>query len=353
MAHERPVIAARIREQRELPSRVSGWRAKMLGTRLFTACIMLRPRSVAFGLVGLAAIGCATSPPTVTAGSPDGSTDGSGFAQTDSAQTFALSVTAVDRTFATEDHFIASVEMQLSGEPFAQAMGRQLAGFSRNYACQGSVCSPSMYYNPSADGGVDADIRTATGASYDGGGGLVDLAGFSSAVESYEYSKQPMNNVAFESGAGTSLLFGTVLNPTGLTGEGALTNAQNWFSRIAGESNATFRIVRPISPSNPLGWPGLWPTLQPFSSWDPSIKPTNEAGCSLSSDDNPGAAGALICDDYECDYTTLHLPDRAKQVTMTIGPGSSGWTGWKEALWTLNYLQVMHDDHENAINSVA
>jgi hypothetical protein len=262
-------------------------------------------------------------------------------------------VTAVDTTFTTEDHFIASVEMQLSGEPFAQAMGRQLPGFSRNYACQASVCSPSMYYNPSADGGVDADIRTATGASYDGGGGVVDLAGFSSAVESYEYSKQPMNNIAFESGAGTSLLFGTVLNPLGLLGEEALTNAQTWFETMASESNATFRIVRAATPSNPLGWPGLWPTLQPFSSWDPSIKPTNDAGCSLSSDDNPGAAGALICDDYECDYTTLHLPDRAKQVTMTIGPGSSGWTGWKEALWTLNYLQVMHDDHENPITTVA
>jgi hypothetical protein len=317
---------------------------------------------IASCLVALTATGCATSPPTVAPGSPDGSTDGpndslaskaiDGFPQTDSAQTFALNVTAVDRTFATEDHFIASVEMQLSGEPFAQAMGRILSGFSRNYACQGSICSPSMYYDPTLDGGVDSDIRTATGASYDGGGGLVDLAGFSSAVESYEYSKQPMNNIAFESGAGTSLLFGTVLNPLGLTGEEALTNAQTWFEHMAGASNATFRIVQSATPSNPLGWPGLWPTLQPFSSWNPSIKPTNDAGCSLSSDDNPGAAGALICDDYECDYTTLHLPDRANQVTMTIGPGSSGWAGWKEALWTLNYLQVMHDDHENPILTV-
>src|SRR5580700_4821068 len=114
------------------------------------AWVMLRPCSIAFGLMALTANGCATSPPTV-ARSTDGSTDGpndslaskaiDGFAQTDSAQTFALSVTAVDTTFTTEDHFIASVEMQLSGEPFAQAMGRVLSGFSRNYACQGSVCS--------------------------------------------------------------------------------------------------------------------------------------------------------------------------------------------------------------------
>ena len=40
------------------------------------------------------------------------------------------------------------------------------------------------------------------------------------------------------------------------------------------------------------------------------------------------------------------------QVTKTIGPGSSGWTDWKEALWTLNYLQIMHDDVEVAVDSV-
>ena len=37
---------------------------------------------------------------------------------------------------------------------------------------------------------------------------------------------------------------------------------------------------------------------------------------------------------------------------MTIDPGSSGWAGWKEALWTLNYLQVMHDSNENPVTTV-
>ena len=45
-----------------------------------------------------------------------------------------------------------------------------------------------------------------------------DLPGFSTAVESYEYSKQPMNNVSFESGAGPSLAYGAVMNPSGATG---------------------------------------------------------------------------------------------------------------------------------------
>jgi hypothetical protein len=256
-------------------------------------------------------------------------------------QTFALNVTAVDTTFVTEDHFIAAVEMQISGEPFAQAMGRDVTGYHREYICQVDVCSPSMYYDPAssrADGGVV---------------GVGDIPGFSSAIESYEYSKQPMNNIAFESGAGTSLLFGPVLNTEGATGSSALALAQTWFLRMASESNAVSRFVQNVSDTNPLGWPGLWPVLQPFSSWDPSIVPTNEAGCSISSDDDSGANGALECDRYECDYSTLHLPNRTAQVSMTIGPGSSGWTDWKEALWTLNYLQLMHDNQENPVTSIS
>src|SRR5271165_4655656 len=60
-------------------------------------------------------------------------------------QTFQLNVTAVDTTFVTRDHFIASVEMQISGEPFAEAMGRQLGGYSRDFACNNRMCSPSTY----------------------------------------------------------------------------------------------------------------------------------------------------------------------------------------------------------------
>lgn len=253
------------------------------------------------------------------------------------AQTFALYVSSVDTTFVTEDHFIASVEMQLSGEPLAQAMGRDLSGYSRAYFCADSVCQASLYTDPEGDGGS-----------------AVDLPGFASAVESYEYSKQPMNNIAFESGAGTSLIFGSVLNPGGATGEAALQLAQNWFLHMATGSNATGRFVTSPDPvSNPLGWPGLWPTLQPFSSWNPMIEPTNVSGCSLTSDDNVGSANALLSNEYECDYNSLHLPDRTAQVSSTIGPGSSGWVDWKEALWTLNYLQIMHDAFENPVATVA
>ena len=321
---------------------------------------MLRLTIVSAGIIALAAIGCggSQSRPSTDAGGHDGPTDraqppkidgGSDGrdagaadappAQTDAAtaQTYALTVTAIDTTFVTEDHFIAAVEMQLAGEPFAESMGRELGGYTRDYACQDAGCQASVYSDPSS-----ADGST-----------VIDLPGYASAVESYEYSKQPMNNIAFESGAGTSLLFGPVLNPTGATGTDALALAQSWFTHMGGASNAYAYVTAP-GPSNPLGWAGLWPVLQPFVSWDPTIAPSNGAAtCQLTSDDNPGKHAALYSDDYECDSTTLNLPHRDAQVKKTIGPGASGWTDWKEALWALNYLQVMHNVKEAAVETVA
>src|SRR5580698_7811106 len=258
-------------------------------------------------------------------------------------QSFALNITNVDTRFVTRDHFMAALEMQLSGEPFAEAMGRDLGGYSRDFLCPSCSCDQSLYHDPALNNGVAG-----------GPAARDDLPGFSSGVESYEYSKQPTNNIAFESGAGTSLAFGPVLNAAGATGADALQTLRGWVQHLAVGSNAVSRFVHAeVTPDNPLGWPGFWPTLQPYASWDPTIHASNAStGCSISSDDDPGATGSLACDDYECDYTTLHLPDRSAQVTMTIDPGSSGWTGWKEALWTLNYLQVMHDSTEAAVSTV-
>jgi hypothetical protein len=284
----------------------------------------------------------ATSLMAAACSSPSGDRS-TGAAGSRPQQTLQLHVTAVDTTFVTRDHFIASMEMQLSGEPFAQAMGRELAGYSRDFACQESLCSPNVYHDPALNDGV------AGGAV-----GRIDLSGYSTAVESYEYSKQPMNNIAFESGAGTSLVFGPVINPAGATGADALALLRTWEQRLAVEANTTARsFSATATPNNPIGWPGFWPTLQPFTQWSPTIRPSDAStGCTISSDDDPGASGALRCDDYECDYTTLHLPSRSTQVNMTIGPGSSGWVGWKEALWVLNYLQTMHDSNESPLTTV-
>jgi len=60
--------------------------------------------------------------------------------------------------------------MQISGEPFAQLLGRNLAGYDR--------------FNKTTDLYIDP----ATGQS------IVDPLSYSMAIESYEYSKQPMNN---------------------------------------------------------------------------------------------------------------------------------------------------------------
>ena len=49
-----------------------------------------------------------------------------------------------------------------------------------------------------------------------------DIAGYSMAVESYEYSKMAMNHLSFESGAGLSLMYGPRLNPGNQSGAAAL-----------------------------------------------------------------------------------------------------------------------------------
>src|ERR1019366_8780555 len=75
-------------------------------------------------------------------------------ATTASLQSLALAITAVDTRFVTRDHFMAALEMQLSGEPFAEAMGRDLSGYSRDFSCQATVCDPSIYHDPALNGGV-------------------------------------------------------------------------------------------------------------------------------------------------------------------------------------------------------
>jgi hypothetical protein len=263
-------------------------------------------------------------------------------------QTFQFSVANVDvdTRFITRDHFMAAFEMQLSGEPFAQTLtapfapnGRVLSYYSRDHI------PPNLYFLPMPGPPPPPGMAT----------GIVDIQGYSSAVESYEYSKQPMNNVNLESGAGTSLLFGPLVNPDRKTGAAALALERTWVQTLGAASNGVSRFVHSeVTRDNPLGWPGVWPTLQPFASFDPAIHATSSVaeGCSISSDDDPGQTGSVTSDDYECDYTGLHLPDREAQVEKSIEPGSTGWASWKASLWVLNYLQVMHDSQENPINTV-
>ena len=257
-----------------------------------------------------------------------------------------VTVASVDTRFVTREHFLAAGEMQISGEPLAEAMQRDLKNYSRAHLI------PDLYFDKSP---------TAAGP-------WLDPTGFSSAIESYEYSKQPMNNVALESGAGTSLVFGPL---EGATTAALATRVQHFaeashaFGRFAFAAG-TYPVNNPrggnlnpngvgVASQNPLGWPGLWPTLHVFRSFDPTIAPTGQGDllCAISSDDDPGKIGSLSSADYECDANTLHLVNRAAQIDSTITPGADGFSGWKYGLWVLNYLQSMHDSLEGPIASVA
>jgi hypothetical protein len=264
-------------------------------------------------------------------------------------------VTAVvsSTRFVTREHFLAGGEMQISGEPLAEAMGRDLGSYDRNQL-------PTDLYLDSASAFPQP---------------WLDLAGFSSAVESYEYSKQPMNSVAFESGAGTSLVYGPLVNPSGLGGAAATALMAARVQHFAVGSNASTAFVFPAgtfpvngtyngdrNPSgagtaaeNPLGWPGIWPTAHVFRSFDPRVEPTSEVAlaCSITSDDNAGKRKAAASPDYECDATSLHLSDRAAQIEPMLTPGADGFSAWKYGLWTLNYLQVMHDSAELPATAIA
>ncbi len=294
-----------------------------------------------------------TSSSTTTTSSSSTSTSSS----SGTVDRIPISVTGTtDTRFVTADHMFAGVEMQLSGEPLAESMGRQLPGYSRDFP------TPDVYFTP-----ADTPFPgSKTNCEVDGGSWnasvsacpVPDLVGYATAVESYEYSKQPMNNLALESGAGTSFIFGPLVNPTAATGAAALAILIPRVQHYGVASNATPIFVHTVDgtdATNRFGWPGLWPTLQPYSTFDPHILPVSTVGevCSISSDDDPNATGSILNLDYECDYNSLHLPDRDTQLTKTITPGSTGWAQWKYALWVLNYLQSMHDSNQTAITTIA
>ena len=307
--------------------------------------------------VALAVAACGTSGGQADAGGPDA---GYEAPPSEPLQTAIITATVGSTRFMTREHFLASAEMQISGEPLAEDMRRELADYSRDHL------PPNVYFD----------------TSQSEQGPWVDLTGFSTAVESYEYSKQPMNNVAFESGAGTSLVYGPLVNPAAAAhGSQATSQLAALVQRFAQGSNALGSFVFPAGTfpanpnallgvrgsgdpnplgkgtgaENPLGWPGVWPTTHVFRSFDPAIDPSSNVDlyCAISSDDDPGTSGAFGCADYECDYTTLHLRDRASQIEPIVSPGADGFSAWKYGLWVMNYLQVMHDSTEAGVASVA
>ena len=189
----------------------------------------------------------------------------------------------MDTTFTTRDHFIASVEMQISGEPFAEAMGRDLGGLQPGLRLPAQRLLGEHLLRPGAQ-------RRRRG----GPNGRIDFPGFASAVESYEYSKQPMNNLAFESGAGDVAGLRTGRSTrAGATGADALRVLRAGSSASAVEADTTARHRDGgRHADNPLGWPGFWPTLQPFTSGTRTSTASNalDRRATISSDDDPARA---------------------------------------------------------------
>ena len=301
------------------------------------------------GLIGTASLlslapGCDNGqilPPPL----PDGGTTGSGGeGGSGGGTTLPTGLTAKvnSRRFLTADHMLASIEMQISGEPFAELLGRDLAGYDRFSS------TTDIYLDPET------------------GKPGVDLIGFGTAVESYEYSKQAMNNLSFESGAGLSLQFGPLLNPTGAEGDAAyalLGPRLQYFAKASRASGAKvgkdFVAVPPPAddPNNAYGWPGFWPVYAEFRSFDPTIAPSVGADklCSLDgATDEPAPPGTtmLFVGDYECDTTTLNLPDRDAQVDKVLEVDALGLAAWKQTLWAINYWGSLHDVDQHPIIKV-
>jgi hypothetical protein len=237
-----------------------------------------------------------------------------------------LTATIASTRFLTADTMLASIEMQVSGEPFAELIGRDIAGYDR--------------FSAQTDNYVDPETGELGS----------DPLGFSLAIESYEYSKQSMNTLSFEAGAGLSLQYGTVLNPSGVTGDPAyqlLLDRLQYLGLASRASGAKFGkdfVLSPPPPNDPTNW----------RSFDPAIAPKVGADeqCSLAgATDEPVPPGTVIdyVGDYECDANTLSLLDREKQSEKVLAPDALALSAWKQTLWAINYWAALHDVDQRAI----
>jgi hypothetical protein len=234
----------------------------------------------------------------------------------------------------------ASGEMQISGEPFAQGFaGRNLGDYDRNYI------PPNMYIlnNGSEDPAP-----------------VLDLFGFSTAVESYEYSKYYMNMVIQESTAGVSLADGPLVSQ--LTGATSLARLQARMADLltnAGTDVGGYATLPPPPGNtlNYLGFPGQWPSFLPFKDWDPTLAPSLQvvSSCTYQGGySGLGLGGTGAVDPiYECDYNTTHLVDRDSQVDKVLVPGVLGMATWKEAIWAIDFAGRIHDKCNNQVTTVA
>ena len=222
-------------------------------------------------------------------------------------QTLALTVTAVDTTFNTRDHFIAAVEMQLSGEPFAEAMGRDLGGYTRAFACRGRLLRPHLRpIRATAPSEVDI-ARLFVGRR------VVRI--LEAADEQHRVRVGRGHLAAVRAGA----------EPDGRDRARTRWRIAQTLVRAHGRSssNAVSRFVKaPIGrqPARVAGAVADAAAVRVVESGHRADERRPAACCSAPTT-TPAITAALVADDYECDCTTLHLPDRAAQVIDDDRPG--------------------------------
>ena len=187
---------------------------------------------------------------------------------------------------------------------------------------------------------------------------VTDLFGFSTAVESYEYSKYHMNMLIEQTSAGLSLANGPVVaKEIGATTLDKLRNRAAALMTSAGTDIGGFATL-PAPTNNPLnylGFAGLWPIMAPFTSFDSTLAPTLNVvkSCTFSGGYGGIGNGTNYSPQYECVYNSLHLPNRDAQVEKTIVPGVLGFATWKEALWAIDFAGRIHDVAGNQLKSLA
>lgn len=242
--------------------------------------------------------------------------------------TATLKVQSVNTRTNVAEQMWGAIEMQLSGEPLAETMGRNLDGYDRQ------ALLTDQYAPPDEDG-------------------KTDTVGYSTAVESYEYSKLAMNMLSFESGAGLSLQYGPLVNPTSLGGTAAVNLLRDRVQALSIASSAGIKdamgpwVMVPAPTDNVLnrlGFAGLVPQFAELSSFDSDIAPSGDVmrGCSLEGGYGASAGMKVLVGDYECGYNTLHLSARPTG-TKQIHIDAIGLAAWKQALWVINYFQFVHD----------
>jgi hypothetical protein len=254
----------------------------------------------------------------------------------------------VDDRVDTMQLMFAAGEMQTSGEPFASGFaGRNLQGYSR-YSLP-----PNLYY-----------VKTGSSLT---GQAFIDLFGFSTAVESYEYSKYHMNMVANQTRAGVSLVNGPLLaKQSGSTPFERLRGRVEDIILAAGTDVGGFARIPDGgasipdggagNPQNDFGFPGLWPNLYPFRSFDPSMTPDMAVARSCTTVTGYGGVqmfGNNPVPAYECGYGTLGLDAGRAQTEPVLRPGTLGYTTWKEALWAIDFTGRLHDSLSNSVTALA